>query len=648
MSGNIKLTCSCETECQDGKTEEKTSFWKNPYIYILAVSAVLLGIGLYIEFAKLPKITAEILFLIVAVLAGHKIIKNAAVSLWNKTFDMNVLMVVAAIGAFLIGHGEEGASVLFLFGVAELLEDYAHDRARRSLSALFHLAPETALIRRKGKEETIHVHAVNIGDVAIIKPGEKVPLDGIVIKGSSTINQAAITGESMPVNKDVGSEVFAGTLNQNGYLEIRITKKSDETVVSKIISLVKEAQKKKSKSEQFIEKFAKIYTPTVISLALLIVAVPVLFFGQSLSEWLYRGLVLLVVSCPCALAISMPVSMVSALTAATRKGVLIKGSNYIEEMKKADVVVFDKTGTLTEGKFSVTDIVPINNYSESELLKIAASLESKSNHPLAEAIVDHASEKKIKLSDINKFSSLAGKGIIGTISNKKYFASSKNYGNEIKAKMPDKIISKLESEGKTCIIIGNETHLIGVIALMDKIKPEAKEVIASLKVKGIKTVMLTGDNKGTAKTVASILGLDEFHAELLPEDTVKKIEYYASTHNHVVMVGDGVNDAPALAKANVGIAMGAIGSDAAIETADIALMKDDLSKIGYLITLSKKTMSIVRQNIVLSIAVKGSLAILAFFGYITLWQAVAFGDMGLSIAVIANAIRIGSIKTEMK
>lgn len=608
---------------------------------IMLAGGLLLALGLYIEFFTEQKLLAQILFLGVVLVSGREIVEKGIRSALRGRLNINFLISIAAAGAFLIGHGEEGAAVVYLFFIAEFLEEYAADRARRSVASLMQLAPETATVKRNGREVTLHVNEVEVGDVVVIRPGDRIPLDGVVIGGTSSVNQAPITGESMPVLKAEGDEVFAGTINEEGYLEIRVTKKSEESTLSKIVKLVEEAQREKSKTEVFIDRFARYYTPVVITLALLVITIPPFVFGLPFKEWFYRGLVLLVVSCPCALAISTPVSMVSGITSAARNGVLIKGGSYIEEMRQARVVVFDKTGTLTEGKPEVTDVIPLNRYSEEELLRIAASLEVKSKHPVAEAIIRSAEERGIKLAEVSGFRSIAGRGLRGEIDGRAFFVGSRKFFRETNIEFPGEPIEELENQGKTAVLVGNESHVVGVIALMDRIRDASYSTVQELKRRGIRTVMLTGDNERAARAIAERLAIDEYYAELLPEDKVRAVEELLERYEHVVMVGDGVNDAPALAKAHVGIAMGAIGSDIAIETADIALMHDDISKVTYLIELSKKTMSVVKQNVAASILIKGSFALLAFPGYITLWLAVAVGDMGLSLAVILNALRIG-------
>lgn len=523
------------------------------------------------------------------------------------------------------------------------MEDYAADRAKNSTSQLLKLVPATAKVKRLDKEIELHVHDVQISDTIIIRPGEKIPLDGIVETGQSSVNQSPITGESMPVEKAEGDEVYAGTMNEEGYLEVKVTKKSEATLLSKIAKMVEEAERKKSNTERFIDKFARIYTPAVIAVAVAAFLIPTFILGLSWEDWFYRALVLLVVSCPCALAISTPVSMVSAITSAAKNGVLIKGATFIEEMKKIKAIAFDKTGTLTKGKLEVTDVIGFNHYSQKDVLSIAASLEARSEHPIAKAIFKKAHEKGIELKEINNFKSIKGKGLEAEIDGKAYYAGAKQLFESLSIKLPEEL-SRLEAEGKTAIFISNENKAIGVIALDDMIREKAPKIIANLKKLNIRTEMITGDNRKIANSLAEKIGIDEYHAELLPEDKVKIIEKLTSRFGSVAMIGDGVNDAPALAVANVGIAMGTIGSDVAIETADIALMHDDLSKINYLASLSRKTMNVIRENVTASILIKGSFAILALFGLINLWAAVAIGDMGLSLVVILNAIRLTKVK----
>lgn len=635
---------SCQL-CAVDFFEEKEPLWERKQMISGIVSAVLLAFGLIYEFLTSQYLLAQVSFLLVVAISGKDIIKRAVKSLFKKRYlDMNFLISIAAVGAFLIGHGEEGAAVMFLFFIAESLEDYAADRARRSIKDLLKLAPETAKVKKDDKEIELHVHRVNIDDVIVVRPGEKIPLDGEIIKGSSSINQAPITGESMPVERTVGDGIYAGTINQEGYLEIKVTKRSEEGILSKIAKMVEEAEKRKSRTETFIERFAHIYTPIVITLAVGVAVIPTVFLGLPVSVWLYRALVLLVVACPCALAISTPVSMVSAITSATRKGVLIKGSSYLEELNKVKVFAFDKTGTLTEGKLEVSDIISLNQLSNEQILSLAASIEFRSEHPVAQAILIKAEKEKVKWQEIEDFKAIPGKGVRAQIDGKIYYLGARNLFNDLNISLPEEKITRFESQGKTAIFLSKERNLLAAIAVRDKTRKTSFKVISELKKRGVRTEMITGDNQRTAKAIAEEVGVNEHHAQLLPEDKVKIIEKLTSKFGSIAMVGDGVNDAPSLAVASVGIAMGAIGSDVALETADIALMEDDLSKISYLIYLAKKTSQVVRQNVCASIIIKGSFAILALLGMINLWIAVAIGDMGLSLAVIINALRLTKIK----
>ena len=645
MHENHKETEDVCPVCNIKPSRDEDGEEKNKSILIIAFSAILLSVGLIFEFILEWDTSAEVLFMATSAISGYNIAREGFSSLmFRKKLSIDFLIMIAAVGSFFIGHGEEGAAVIFLFYLAEFLEDYAAERARKSIASLMELAPEVATVKRNGEEVKVPVSEVDINEVIVVRPGEKIPLDGQVIRGISTVNQAPIIGESVPVTKEIGDLVYAGTINNEGFLEVKVTKRSDETMLSKIVKLVEEAQRIRSPTEKFIDKFAKYYTPSVMFLALCVTTIPTFIFGLPFNEWLYKSLVLLVVSCPCALAISTPVAMVSGITSAARNGVLIKGSAYVEEINKIKVFAFDKTGTLTEGRLEVTDVISLE-YPEEEILRIAASLETMSEHPIAKAIVEKIN-KEAMLKDVKGFRSIAGKGVMGRINGETYYVGSRRLFKELAIDYPEEGAWKLEKEGKTVIFVGNEKGVIGLIAVMDKIRDSTIPTMAELRRKGIKTVMITGDNERTAKAIAERIGIAEYRAELLPEDKVNIIEELSKDHGRVAMVGDGVNDAPALARASVGIAMGAIGSDVSLETADIALMQDDLSKIPYLIELSKKTLEIVKENVLASILIKGSFAILVFPGLVTLWLAVAIGDMGLSLAVILNAMRLSLIKSK--
>lgn len=621
---------------------ESGSVWADRRIGLIVSSAILFSIGLIIRFVFSQTLIATILFVATAILTGYRIAWEGLETLViQRRLSIDFLITLASIGSFAIGHSEEGAAVVFLFYIAEWLEDHASDRARQSISSLIRLAPEVALVRRNGEAQEKDVHDIEIGDVVLIKPGERIPLDGVVLLGSTSINQAPITGESLPVSKTIGDEVFAGTVNNEGYLEIQVTKWSEETVLSKIVALVSEAQRIKSPTETFIDRFAKYYTPFIILLAICVAILPSIFFALPFTESLYRALVLLVVSCPCALAISTPVAMVSGMTSAARNGVLIKGSSYIEAMSQVKVFAFDKTGTLTKGKLVVTDVVGFDHPKEEVLLR-AACIEALSEHPIAQAIIQVVEEQNvIQNINIQDFQVLAGKGASCSLDGEPYYVGNGRMFRELDIHFPEEPVNVLENAGKTVVLVGTQKEAIGLIAVTDQIRSSSPSTLQELKELGMRIEMITGDNDRTAQSIAGEVGVDEYHAELLPDEKVSVIGNHLMTDfGHVAMVGDGINDAPALASASVGIAMGVIGSDISLETADIALMEDDLSKLPFLVRLSRKTMTIVKQNIIASILIKASFAILAFPGLVTLWLAVAIGDMGLSLAVILNSMRL--------
>ncbi len=557
--------------------------------------------------------------------------------------DMNLLMTVAVAGAIAIGEWFEAATVAFLFALSLALESWSVGRARRAIAALLDLAPPTALLLRPdGSEATVQVGEVRPGDRFIVPAGERVPLDGRVIAGTSAVNQAPITGESLPVEKEPGAEVYAGTINGDGTLTVEATKSVRDTTLARIIHMVEEAQARRAPSEQWVERFARVYTPTVMVLALLVFLVPPVLQGGLWSDWFYRALALLVIACPCALVISTPVSIVASLATAARSGVLVKGGAFIELPAHLQAIAMDKTGTITRGKPEVTRVVPLDGHTEAELLARAAALEARSTHPLARAILHHAELRGISPTPAADVQVLKGKGLTGIFDGEKFWLGSHRYVVERGQDAPEVAAQAeaLEGDGKTVVVIGNARHVCGLIAVADTIRAEAREVVRELHGAGIAhVVMLTGDNRVTAEAIAREVGIDEVYAELLPEDKVRKVEELVARYGTVAMVGDGVNDAPALACANLGIAMGAIGSDAAIETADVALMTDDISKLPWLVRHSKRTLAIIRQNIVFSLGVKAVFMVLTFAGFATLWGAIA-ADVGASLLVVVNALRL--------
>ncbi|MCQ8182656.1 heavy metal translocating P-type ATPase [Methylomonas sp. SURF-1] len=580
--------------------------------------------------------------LAVACGARHVIVK-AFYALKRLRADMNLLMTIAVIGAMFIDEWFEAATVSFLFALSLAIESWSIGRARHAVEALLDLAPSTVTIKDEaGQECVVPAAEVSIGTRFILAPGAKIPLDGNVIAGFSSVNQAPITGESMPVAKQVGDEVFAGSINVEGTLEIRSTKLVSDTTLAQITRLVGEAHGKRAEVEQWVEKFARIYTPAVMLVALTMCIIPPLFFDGAWSEWFYHALVLLVIACPCALVISTPVSIVAALACAARQGILIKGGIYIETPAHLHAIAFDKTGTLTSGEPIVTGVYPFNSHTEEELLSRAAALEARSNHPLAKAILRYTEQHGINVASADNVTVLPGKGVTGVFNGTDFWLGSRRYLLERSQEIPEiseKAIA-LEQTGQTVIAIGNDRHICGLIAVADQPRANIKSILQALRQTGIQhLVMLTGDNRVTANNIAAQIGIDEIHAELLPADKVEIVSQMVEKYGQVAMIGDGVNDAPALGRANLGIAMGVLGSAAAIETADIALMGDDLSKLPWLIGHSKRTLAIIRQNITFALTVKAAFAVLAFAGVATLWEAIA-ADMGASLLVVANGLRL--------
>ena len=481
---------SCST-CATDIFEEKEPLWKQKEVVVISIAGAIFLIGVFLDARLSQHVLAQIAFLAATLIAGYSVIKKGLFGVIRKhRLDMNLLITIAAAGAFAIGHGEEGAAVMLLFFIAEFLEDYAGDRAQREVGSLLRLAPETAVVVRDTRETVVHAHEVKAGEVVVVKPGEKVPLDGVIINGISSLNQAALTGESVPVVKTVGDTAFAGTISEDGYLEVRVTKQSDETILSRIVQLVDEAQRKKTPTEAFIDRFSRYYTPIVITLAALVAILPPLLLGLPFSEWFYRGLVLLVVSCPCAMAISTPVSVVSGLTAAAQRGILIKGGDVIEELQDVKVVIFDKTGTLTEGRLAVTDVIGLNGATEGEVVRIAASLGTKSTHPASQAIAKKADEDKVVLAPITDFKSIPGKGLTGKLNGVDFYVGSRSFLSDVKSHVPQDVIDKLEAEGKTLMLVGTDNHFIGVIGLKDRIRDSSVGTLRALSARGIKTVML--------------------------------------------------------------------------------------------------------------------------------------------------------------
>jgi len=626
---------------------ELEPFWKQKENIKVYISAILLVISWFLgQRYGAGHIMPTLGYASSILIGGYSLFLAGLKNLSRFIFDMKTLMTIAVIGAAIIGEWGEGATVVILFAITEALERYSMDTARKSIESLMDIAPKEALIRRRDEEIIVHVEDIQVGDIMIVKPGQKLAMDGVVIRGTSTLNQATITGESVPVMKTIGDEVFASTLNEEGLLEVKVTKRVEDTTLAKIIYLVEEAQAERAPSQAFVDKFAKYYTPLIMILALLIAVLPPLF-GGDWSEWIYQGLAVLVVGCPCALVVSTPVSVVTAIGNAAKNGVLIKGGIYLEEAGHLNVMAFDKTGTLTKGVPSVTNIMTFNK-NENECLTIAAAIEKGSQHPLASAILRKAEEKGLDFNSVSveEFQSITGKGVKAVVNNELYYIGSPNLFKKLHGSIESTIkekISDMQEEGKTVMVLGTEKEIFSLIAVADVIRESSKEVIGKLNNLGIETVMLTGDNQKTATAIGKQIGVSNIKADLLSEDKLNFIKELRDKHKGVAMVGDGVNDAPALAASSVGVAMGGAGTDTALETADVALMSDDLSKLPYTIKLSRKSLSIIKQNIIFSLVIKAVALLLVIPGWLTLWIAI-FADMGATVLVTLNSLRLLKVK----
>ncbi|MFB6122303.1 MAG: heavy metal translocating P-type ATPase [Haloferacaceae archaeon] len=692
-SAGYEVTRTSSERTESEPTTERESIWTSSRALKTWVSGGFVAVGLLFEFllggqnAQVASVVgteflvADVLFLVAVATGGQEILRSGYYSARNQNLDIDFLMSVAILGALVASlvFGEalyfEAATLAFLFSIAELLERYSMDRARNSLRELMDLSPDEATVKRNGRTETVPVDEVGVGDVVVAKPGEKIPMDGDVVGGESAVNQAPITGESVPVDKTEGDEVYAGTINEEGYLEIEVTSASGDNTLSRIVEMVEDAQSNKTEREQFVERFSTYYTPTVVGFAVLTTLASPYVFGTTWATAVVYGLTLLVLACPCAFVISTPVSVVSGITSAAKNGVLIKGGNYLEAMGAVDVVAFDKTGTLTKGELTVTDVVALNGNTEEDVLRCAKGLERRSEHPIGEAIVAQAGTVGVAERDVEGFESITGKGVRAELDGTQHFAGKPGLFEELGFDLShvhattdggvvtrtartlcdrnncldllEETVPELQAEGKTVVLVGTEDELEGVIAVADEIRPEAARTVSRLKALGVeRTVMLTGDNERTARAIADQVGVDDYRAELLPDEKVEAIEALVDEEDGVAMVGDGINDAPALATATVGVAMGAAGTDTALETADVALMGDDLSKLPYLYELAGDANGVIRQNIWASLAVKAGLALAVPFGYVPIWLAVLAGDAGMTVGVTGNAMRLSRVSPD--
>ena len=632
---------------------------------------------------------ASVAYLAAVAVAGPPILRNGFYSLRGLSLDIDLLMSVGVVAALLVDLPFEAATLAVLFSVAELLERYSIDRARTSLRELMELSPDEAVVIRDGDEETVPVERVATGERLAVRPGERVPLDGVVREGSGAVDESPITGESVPAEKEPGDEVYAGSINEAGYLEVEATAAAEDSTIARVVELVEAANGEETRAERFVDRFASVYTPVVVAGAIATATLGPVLLGGGAETWFVRGLTLLVVACPCAFVISTPVSVVSGVTAAARNGVLIKGGEHLEAAGDVDAVALDKTGTLTRGELSVTDVVPLGGRDAGDVLACATAIERRSEHPVAEAIVargEEAGRESDGETAVTGFEALTGEGVRADLDGETHYAGKPSLfeelgfdlshahvrsdggvvrerddadGGEATAvaaaepcdhgrylDLASETIPRLQAEGKTVVLVGTETELEGVIAVADTVRPEAAWVVDRLHDLGIDRVaMLTGDNERTARAIGDRVGVDEVRAELLPDEKVAAVrELAAETEGGVAMVGDGINDAPALAAADVGIAMGAAGTDTAIETADVALMADDLTRLPYVIDLSSRASETIRTNIGASLAVKAVLAAGAPLGYVSVAMAVVVGDMGMSLGVTGNALRLGNVE----
>lgn len=637
-----KLVIQDEKEVSPQKITKKSFLKRN---WTLVIAAILIGTAFYAQFTLgEDNLVTKGLYVFAIMIGGFQLFKEGLSDLFKLDFSMEVLMTIAIIGASIIGEWAEGSIVVILFAISEALERFSMDKARQSIRSLVDIAPKEALIRRNNQEKILNVTEIQIGDIMIIKPGQKIAMDGIVVKGHSSVNQSSITGESVPVEKTIADDIFAGTLNEEGILEVEVTKHVTDTTIAKIIHLVEEAQGERAPAQAFIDTFAKYYTPVIMVISALIILVPPLIFGGDWQTWIYQGLSLLVVGCPCSLVISTPVSIVSAIGNAAKNGVLVKGGIYLEEIGGLRAIAFDKTGTLTKGTPVVTDFNVSEKKKESDILAILSALENLSQHPLASAIINEAHKRGVDYQSISiqNFQSMTGKGIKGEYQGETYVIGSPKLFEPAIIQQTELMgnYETLQAQGKTVMVFGTKNQILAIIAVADEVRESSAAVIAKLHQLGIEhTIMLTGDNQKTALSMGQQVGVTDIKGDLMPEDKLNYIKVLQQKYGKVAMIGDGVNDAPALAAATVGIAMGGAGTDTALETADVALMGDDLNKLPFVVKLSRQTLKIIKQNISFSLGIKLLALLLVIPGWLTLWIAIV-ADMGATLIVTLNGLRL--------
>lgn len=631
--------------------ETELPFWeRHAETALTGIGALFAATGMLLEYGGAPPVVAHGVLLAAILVGGWRIFSKALRAFRIYTLDMNVLMSIAVLGALLIGKWGEAAAVIVLFSVSLALESYSASRTRKTIRSLMTLTPDQASVLRGGLEVAIRASEVVPGDIMLIRPGERIPLDGLVVEGSSSANESLITGEVSPAAKTVGDDIFAGSINERGSLRVRVTKRFEDTTVARIIHLVQDAQQQRAPIQQFVDRFARVYTPVILAIAVAIALLPPLLFHEPFGEWFYRALVMLVIACPCALVISTPVTLVGALTYAARHGILIKGGKHIEVLSAVRAIAFDKTGTLTEGKVRVTDVLPLNSLPRDRVLRLVGALELRSEHPFASAVLAEAERHNVPYADIDveSFEAMPGLGVKAVIGGVLYYlgnqelARTRGYNSAV----VQTAVEQLTREGKTAVILGKEREALALLGVRDTARKNVAHALDRLKRLGMRhMVMLSGDHETMAHRITREVGLEHYAAGLLPSQKVELIDTLKSKYGVVAMVGDGMNDAPALAASSVGIAMGAGGSDAVLETADVVLMSDDLSRLPLLFGLSRKTLSIIRQNVALALALKVLFLVLSLAGVATLWMAV-LADDGAALAVIANGLRILSYKDD--